>query len=218
MQSCVQCGLARVKQASLRGRDAPGHPAPTLGISRTGPEVPEFDGSGGGRGPPRISRGSRLGRCDDFLWTASLFSSRGAHFAASRMHHLLAGSPAALAHRVLGVAGESSSVWILLRAARVLVINVPARFYWSQMQSPEAQGLVFVGGKIRFVFLVRRPDGWRYGYAHCLAWLAWLSDCCPDGLVACQSIQSSQRPGHTHAHTNTPAGAELSCLLTSRWR
>lgn len=95
--------------SAARGRDAPGHATTTLGISR---RVWRWQNSVvlGGCGPPRISRGSRLGRCDDFLWTARLFSSRSVHFSASRMQHLLAGWSAALAHRVLGVVCESSFV------------------------------------------------------------------------------------------------------------
>lgn len=107
--SCV-CGLAWIKQALARGRDATGHPAAILGISRRVWRWQKLVVLGGGCGPPRISRGSRLGPCHDFLWTARLFSSRSAHFAASRMRHLLAGWSAALAHRFLAVDCESRSV------------------------------------------------------------------------------------------------------------
>lgn len=104
---------------------------------------------GGGCGPPRISRGSRLGRCDDFLWTARLFSSRGAHFAASRVQHLLAGRPAALAHCVLAVACESSSVCLDTSPGFVCTDNnMPARPHWSQMQSPGAQEFVLWVAKL----------------------------------------------------------------------
>lgn len=74
------------------------------------------------------------------------------------------------------------------------------------MQSPEAQEFVFVGGKIRFVFLVRRSGCWPHKYATaCPGFLTVF----PNGLVF-QSGQSGQHPGHTHARQ-----LMLSCLLFS---